>query len=105
MANSLLDISDFLLNFIKTSRAIWLYLIKVFDAGDGVSHTFPIKEGYSPPHAIMRLNLAGRDLINLALKHLQPQLKCDIDGRKDFYSNIIHSGGTTMFEGLPERIE
>ena len=29
----------------------------------------------------------------------------DIDYRKDFYSNIILSGGSTMFEGFPERIE
>jgi actin len=32
-------------------------------------------------------------------------MKCDIDVRKDLYANIVLSGGSTMFPGLPERIE
>ena len=32
-------------------------------------------------------------------------MKCDVDIRKDLYNNIVCSGGTTMFEGIAERLE
>jgi actin-related protein len=31
-------------------------------------------------------------------------MKCDVDVRRDLFQNIILSGGSTLFEGMGERM-
>eukprot|EP01084_Bolivina_argentea_P079771 144622_1 len=32
-------------------------------------------------------------------------MKCDVDIRKDLYGNVVMSGGTTKYNGIPERVQ
>lgn len=42
----------------------------VFDSGDGVSHIVPVYDGFCIPHAIARIDIAGRDMTERMVKLL-----------------------------------
>ncbi|XP_078400338.1 actin-1-like isoform X2 [Cetorhinus maximus] len=98
----------------------------VLDSGFGLTDAVPIYEGYYLPDAVKRLKLAGNDITENMRRLLLESgfttstvgleepgihkliydsiLRCDISLRKDLFSNILLSGGSTLFLGLEERL-
>ncbi len=56
------------------------------------------------PEALFKPLQIGKEMPGFHEITYQSILKCDVDIRKDLYSNIVMSGGTTMFPGIPERL-
>ena len=56
------------------------------------------------PEALFKPIMIGKEMQGFHEITYQSIMKCDVDIRKDLYSNIVMSGGTTLFPGIPERL-
>ncbi|XP_050392306.2 actin-3 isoform X2 [Patella vulgata] len=61
-------------------------------------------ERFRCPEVLFQPSLAGREDEGIHKMIYDSIMKCDIDFRGDFYTNIIISGGNTMFPGIEERL-
>ncbi len=62
-------------------------------------------ERFRCPELLFRpLEMNGRELESMPELTYNAIQECDIDVRRDLYENIILSGGSTMFEGMAERL-
>jgi actin-related protein 2 len=62
-------------------------------------------ERFSAPEALFQphlLNVEGVGVAELLFNTIQ---QADIDTRPEFYKHIVLSGGSTMYPGLPSRLE
>ena len=68
----------------------------VVDSGDGVTHTVPVYEGFSIPHAVEKMEIAGRVLTNYMQKLLLEQIACSLTSSseleivKDIKENVSY---------------
>jgi actin-related protein 2 len=63
------------------------------------------RERFDAPEALFHPRLVGKDGAGMSEMIMNSILACDRDLRTKFYSTIVLSGGSTMYPGLPSRIE
>ena len=77
---------------------------KKFKLPDGAEVTYGA-EAYRCPEALFSPSIAGSRSNGVHQQIFTALEKCDMDVRKELYGTIVLSGGTSMFRGLPERLE
>jgi len=61
-------------------------------------------ERFRCPEVLFKPSMTGKEFGGIHEQTYQSIMKSDVDVRKDLYQNIILSGGTTLYAGLPERL-
>ena len=77
---------------------------KNYEMPDGKVITIGNERFRCPEFLFKPLEMAGKELPSIQELTYGSIQECDIDVRRDLYANIILSGGTTMYEGLGERL-
>jgi len=57
------------------------------------------------PEVLFKPKFGGYEMLSISQLIFKSIMKCPMDIRRDLYTNIILSGGTTLTRGFPERIE
>jgi actin-related protein len=76
---------------------------KTYELPDGRSIVVG-NERFRCPEILFQPSHAGFELEGIHKYAYDSVMKCDVDVRKDLFQNIILSGGTTLFEGMGERM-
>merc|ERR1712179_898069 len=61
-------------------------------------------ERFRCPEVLFQPSIVGKEASGIHDTTFQSIMKCDIDIRKDLYTNVVLSGGTTMFLGIDKRL-
>merc|ERR1711959_7860 len=78
-------------------------LEKSYELPDGNVITIG-NERFRCPEVLFQPSFIGKEASGIHDTMFQTIMKCDVDIRKDLYANIVMSGGTTMFQGVSERL-
>jgi len=76
---------------------------KTYEMPDGQVITIG-NERFRCPEALFNPAVLGLEASGIHEMTYNSIMKCDVDIRKDLYANVVISGGSTMYSGLPERM-